>query len=58
MRIDTLEKKVDKHNGIYDSVYKLQEKCAVTDEKITVANNRIEDLETDFKTIQKARMKA
>lgn len=44
-RIEQLEKKVDKHNGIYDDVYKLKETCAVMDEKMAVANHRIEDLE-------------
>ena len=44
-RIDQLEKKVDKHNNLIERVYELEKKQRVTDEKITVANHRIDDLE-------------
>lgn len=44
-RIEQLEKKVDKHNSVIERVYKLEQHEAVLDEKITVANHRIEDLE-------------
>lgn len=44
-RIEQLEKKVDKHNSVIERVYKLEEHEAVTDEKIAVANHRIDDLE-------------
>lgn len=44
-RIEQLEKKVDKHNNIIERVYKLEQDSAVTEEKISVANHRIEDLE-------------
>jgi len=44
-RIEQLEKRVDKHNNVIERVYKLEEKDAVVDEKIAVANNRIKDLE-------------
>lgn len=44
-RIDQLEKKVEKHNGVIERVFKLEEHEAVVDEKIKVANRRIKDLE-------------
>ena len=44
-RIEQLEKKVDKHNQVIDRVYKLEQHEGVVDEKIKVANNRIDDLE-------------
>ena len=44
-RIEQLEKKVDKHNSLIERVYELEKKQRVTDEKITVANHRINDLE-------------
>ena len=48
-RIDQLEKKVDKHNQVIDRVYKLEQKDAVHDEEIKVANHRIADLEAHHK---------
>lgn len=44
-RIEQLEKKVDKHNNLIERVYELEKKQHVTDEKISVANHRIDDLE-------------
>lgn len=44
-RIEQLEKKVDKHNGIIERTYRLEEEARVIDEKIKVANHRIDDLE-------------
>lgn len=44
-RIEQLEKKVDKHNNLIERVYRLEQNEAVIDEKIKVANNRIDDLE-------------
>lgn len=44
-RVEQLEKKVEKHNGVIDRVYKLEQETAVQDEKIIVANHRIDDLE-------------
>ena len=46
-RLEQLEKKVEKHNGVIDRVYKLEQEQAVQDEKIIVANHRIDDLERD-----------
>lgn len=44
-KLDELTKKVEKHNSIIDRTYKLEEQTALQDEKIKVANHRIEDLE-------------
>lgn len=44
-RIEQLEKKVEKHNQVIDRVYKLEQRDAVVEEEIKVANHRIEDLE-------------
>ena len=44
-RIEQLEKKVEKHNGVIERVFKIEEHEAVIDEKIEVANHRIADLE-------------
>lgn len=44
-RLELLEKKVDKHNSVVVRTFKLEEQAAVIEEKIKVANHRIEDLE-------------
>lgn len=44
-RIEQLEKKVEKHNAVVERVFRLEEHGAILDEKISVANNRIDDLE-------------
>lgn len=44
-RIEQLEKKVDKHNQVIDRVYRLEQRDAVFDETLKVANHRINDLE-------------
>ena len=44
-RIDQLEKKVEKHNSLIERTYELETHMEVIDEKIKVANHRIEDLE-------------
>lgn len=44
-RIEQLEKKVDKHNTVVERTYKLEQEYAVMDERIRVANHRIDDLE-------------
>lgn len=44
-RIEQLEKKVDKHNNVIERVYKLEEKEAVQEQQIKVANHRLDDLE-------------
>ena len=44
-RIEQLEKKVDKHNNLIERMFKAEEAITVLDEKIKVANHRIDDLE-------------
>ena len=46
-RIEQLEKRVEKHNGLVERTYQLEEDMQVEKEKIKVINNRIRDLE-DF----------
>lgn len=48
-RIEQLEKRVSEHNRLIDRVYKLEKHEAVVDEEITVANQRIQDLEAFHK---------
>ena len=44
-RLEQLEHKVDKHNTLIERTYELERKTAVLEEKQTVANHRIDDLE-------------
>ena len=44
-RLTKLEEKVDKHNSVVERTYKLEERKAVLEDKIKVANHRIDDLE-------------
>ena len=48
-RILQLEKRVDKHNMVIDRTYKLEERSALLEEEIKVANHRISDLENYHK---------
>ena len=45
VRLEQLEKKVDKHNNVIERMYELEGRVDVHEEKIKVANHRIEDLE-------------
>lgn len=44
-RLEQLEKRVQAHNNLIDRTYKLEEHAELQDEKLRVANHRIEDLE-------------
>lgn len=46
-RIEQLEKKVDKHNNVLERMYDLEAREDVVEEKIRVANHRIDDLESE-----------
>ena len=48
-KIDQLQEQVKKHNNVIERTFKLEEKTAVLDEQIKVANHRIEDLEKEGK---------
>lgn len=43
--ITTLSTRVEKHNGVIERTYRLEETDKLLDERIKVANHRIEDLE-------------
>ena len=44
-KLDELTKRVDKHNNTIERTYHLEEQMALHEEKIKVANHRIDDLE-------------
>jgi hypothetical protein len=44
-RLEQLEKRVQTHNRLIERTYKLEERAQVHEEKIRVANHRIDDLE-------------
>ena len=54
-RLEQLEKKVEVHNQVIDRVYKLEERTELQEEKIKVANHRIDDLENFHKPGQEVR---
>lgn len=44
-RLEQLEEKVAKHNQVVERTFRLEDNDALLEEKIKVANHRIEDLE-------------
>ena len=46
-RLEQLEQKVAKHNSLVERMYNLEKREDVIEEKMRVANHRIEDLEHD-----------
>lgn len=44
-RLEQLEKKVDKHNNLVERLGLVERKTDLLDERVRVANHRIEDLE-------------
>ena len=46
-RLEQLEQKVAKHNSLVERMYSLETRADVFEEKMRVANHRIEDLEHD-----------
>lgn len=44
-RLEQLERQVEKHNSLIDRTYNLEERLTLNEEKIKVANHRIDDLE-------------
>lgn len=44
-RIKALEKKVEDHNNLVERMYAAEDRLNITDEKIKVANHRLDDLE-------------
>ena len=48
-KLEELTKRVDKHNNTIERPYNLEQRMAVSEEQIRVANHRIADLEHDHK---------
>ena len=44
-RIEQLAQKVNKHNNLIERTFKIEERLTIDEEKIKVANHRIDDLE-------------
>lgn len=44
-RLGQLEQKMEKHNQLIERTYRLEESTAIQEEKIKVANHRIDDIE-------------
>lgn len=44
-RLNELTKAVEKHNGLVERTYRLEQASALHEEQIKVANHRIDDLE-------------
>ena len=44
-KLTELTKRVDKHNNTIERTYRLEEQMALQEEKMKVANHRIDDLE-------------
>lgn len=44
-RLEQLEQKVQAHNNLVERMYKVEEQAAIHEEKIRIANHRIDDLE-------------
>ena len=45
-KVEQLTKEVNEHNKLIDRTYKLEEITAIHEEKIKIANHRIDDLES------------
>jgi hypothetical protein len=48
-RLEQLEIKVAKHNNLIERTYQVEKRCDLYEEKIKVANHRIDDLEKGVK---------
>lgn len=48
-KLEELTKRVDKHNNVIERTFCLEKTVEVLDERIKVANHRLEDLENDAK---------
>lgn len=44
-KLDELSRRVDRHNNLIERTYELERQTEVQEEKIKVANHRIDDLE-------------
>ena len=48
-RLEQLEQKVAKHNSVVERTYELEKQVDIIEEKVKVANHRIDDLEQEEK---------
>ena len=48
-RMEQLEQKVAKHNSVVERTYELEKQVDIIEEKVKVANHRIDDLEQEEK---------
>ncbi len=46
-RLEELENKVQAHNNLVERMYKVEERTELQEEKIKIANHRIDDLEKE-----------
>lgn len=46
VKLEDLTKKVEKHNSVVERTFKLEQTAALHEEKIKVANHRLDDLES------------
>lgn len=44
-RLQQLEKQVERHNNVIERTFRIEETLSVQDERLKVANHRIDDLE-------------
>ena len=44
-KLEQLEKKQDKHNCVAERLYEVEQRLGIAEQKLKVANHRIEDLE-------------
>ena len=49
-RLEQLEKRVQAHNNLVERMYQVEERTELQEEKIKVANHRIDDLERHSET--------
>ena len=46
-RMEQVENKMDKHNCLIERMYKVEERCSISENDIKVANHRLSDLEKE-----------
>lgn len=49
VKVEELTKRVDKHNNLVERMYAVEEQARLSEERIKVANHRLEDLEEQNK---------
>ena len=50
-KLTELTKRVDKHNNTIERTYRLEEQMTLQEEKMKVANHRIDDLEREVESL-------